>query len=74
MLSCGSLVLSDLASHYLTLVREPCGWRGSLNVARQLDKPGDARLTDHVPALASRDNARVFSLYDRCKARYGLCP
>lgn len=74
MPSYGSLVLSDLAAHYLTLVREPCGQRGRLNVGRLLDKQGDAKLTDHAPTLANYDKARVFSLYDRCKARYGLCP
>jgi hypothetical protein len=34
MPSHGSLVLSDLAAHYLTLVRESCGRRGRLNVAQ----------------------------------------
>jgi hypothetical protein len=47
---------------------------GPLNVARLLDKQGDAKLTDDMPTLANCDKARVFSLYDRCKARYGLCP
>jgi hypothetical protein len=74
MPSYGSLVLSDLAAHYLTLVREPCGLRGRLNVGRLIDKQGDAKLTDRVPTHANCDKARVFSLYDRCKARYGLCP
>ena len=70
----GSLVLSDLAAHYFMLVREPCGrWRG-LNVARLLNKQGDAKHADHMLRLANRDKARAFSLYDRCKARYGLCP
>jgi hypothetical protein len=74
MSSHGSLVLSDLAVHYLTLVREPCGRRRGLNVARLLDNKGDAKLADHMPTLANRDKARAFSLYERCKARYGLCP
>jgi hypothetical protein len=74
MSSHGSLVLSDLAAHYLTLVREPCGRRRGLNVARLLDKQGDAKLADQMPTLAHRDKVRAFSLYDRCKARYGLCP
>jgi hypothetical protein len=59
---------------YLTLVRESHGRRGPLNVARLPDKQGDAKLTDDMPTLANCDKARVFSLYDRCKARYGLCP
>jgi hypothetical protein len=70
----GSLVLSDLAAHYLTLVREPCRVSGRLSVARLIDKQGDAKLNDHMPTLANCDKARAFSLYDRCKARYGLCP
>jgi hypothetical protein len=74
MRSHGSLVLSDLAAHYLTLDRQPRGRRGRLNVARFLDQLGDAKLTDHTPTFANCDNARAFSLYDRCKARYGLCP
>jgi hypothetical protein len=74
MPSHGSLAVSDLAAHYLTLVREPRGRRRGLNAGRLLDKQGDAKLTDHVPTLANCDNARAFSLYGRCKARYGLCP
>jgi hypothetical protein len=74
MPSHGSLVLADLAAHYLTLDREPRGRRGGFNVARLLDQQGDAKLTDHMPTLANRDNPRAFSLYDQCKARYGLCP
>jgi hypothetical protein len=66
ILNYGSLVLSDLAA-YLTLAREPHGRRGRLNVARLLDKQGDAKLTDHVPTLGNSEKARVFSLYDRCR-------
>jgi hypothetical protein len=39
-----------------------------------LDKQGDAKLTEHAPALANYEKARAFRLYDRCKARYDLCP
>jgi hypothetical protein len=74
MPSHGSLVLSDVASHYLMLGREPCGQRGGVKVARLLGKQGDAQLVDHMPTVANRDKARAFTLYDRCKARYGLCP
>jgi hypothetical protein len=72
MPSHGSLVFSNLAAQYLAFVREPYGRRGRLNLARLLDKQGDAKLTDHM--LANSDEVRAFSLYDRCKARYGLCP
>jgi hypothetical protein len=74
MPSYGSLVLSDLAVDYLTLVREPCRRPGRLNVAHLQDKQGDAKVADHMPTLANCDMARAFNLYDRCKARYGLCP
>jgi hypothetical protein len=74
MPSHGSLILSDVAAHYLTLVREPCGRRGRLNVAHLLDKQGDAKPTNHTPSLRNRDNAGAFSLYDQCKVSYGLCP
>jgi hypothetical protein len=69
----GSLVLSDLAAHYLALVHEPCRRRGHLNVTL-LDKQGDDKLTEHAAALANYEKARAFRLYDRCKTRYGLCP
>jgi hypothetical protein len=69
----GSLVLSDLATQYLTAVREPCGRRGPLT-AHLLDKQGDAKPADHTPSLRNCDKARAFSLYDQSKARYGLCP
>jgi hypothetical protein len=68
-------LVATFAAHSRTLVREPCGPRGRLNIARLIDKQGDAKLTtDHVPTHANCDKARVFSRYDRCKARYGLCP
>jgi hypothetical protein len=63
----GSLVLSDLATQYLTAVRKPCGRGGPLNVAHLLDRQGDDKLTGQMPTLANCDRARAFSLYDRCK-------
>ena len=74
MPSHGSLVLSDLATQYLTAVREPCGRGGPLNVAHLLDRQGDAKPADHTPNLRNCDKARAFSLYDQIKAAYGLCP
>jgi hypothetical protein len=70
----GSLVLSDLATHYLAAIREPSGRGGPFTVAHLLDKQGDAKPANHTPSLRNCDKARAFSLYDRCKARYGLCP
>ena len=40
--------------------------RGHLNVTL-LDKQGDAKLTEHAPALANYEKVRAFTLYDRCK-------
>ena len=48
--------------------------RGIAVSARLIDKQGDDKLTDRVLTHANCDKARGFSLYDRCKARYGLCP
>jgi hypothetical protein len=58
----------------LTQDREPRGLRRPLNVADLFDKHGDAKVTDDAPAFANYERARAFSLYDRCKVRYGLCP
>jgi hypothetical protein len=74
MPSHGSLVLSDLAARYLKLVREPRERQGSLDIPRIFDKRVDTQFIDHMPTVVNRDKARAFSLYDRCKARYGLCP
>ena len=60
------------ANPRLAIIFEPCGRRGWLNVARLLD--GDAKLTDHMPTVANCDMVHAFSLSDRRKARYGLCP
>jgi hypothetical protein len=70
----GSLVLSDFAARYFTPASDPCRRRGPLKVARLLRKQDDPKFADHLPTLANCENARAFSLYDRCKARYGLCP
>jgi hypothetical protein len=74
MRSYGSLVQSDFAAQYLAHVREPWSRRGNLDVLRAPRKEGDDKLTGHMLTPAECDKRRAFSLYDRCKARYGLCP
>jgi hypothetical protein len=50
---------------------EPCGRRGRYNVERLVAAHGtDARLPDLLATLAS-EKSRSFSIYDRCKARFG---
>jgi hypothetical protein len=63
----------DFAAHF-TRNGEPRRLRRRLNVADLLDKHSDAKVTDDAPAFANYEKARAFSLYDRCKVRYGLCP
>jgi hypothetical protein len=68
----GSLVLSDVRRHgSLSIVCEPCGRRGSYNVARLIEQHGaDAKLTDLLQAIVKCPKARSVSIYDRCKAVY----
>lgn len=66
----GSLVLSDLRAPTLSIVCEPCGRRGSYNVARLMEEHGDAKLTDLLYTLANCSKARSVSVHDRCKAVY----
>jgi hypothetical protein len=67
----GSIVLSDVRSHTLSIVCEPCGRRGRYDVGRLMTEHGDARLTDLLVTLAACPKARSASIHDRCKAVYG---
>ena len=67
----GAVVLSDLRNPTLSIVCEPCGRRGTYNVARLMEQHGDAKLTDLLQTLANCPKARSASIHDRCKARYG---
>jgi hypothetical protein len=64
------LVVSDLATHHLTAVREPCGGRRRLKVAGLLHKRGDDKLSGQMPTPANCEKARSLSIHDRCKARF----
>ena len=65
----GSVILSDLREPTLTIVCEPCGRRGRYNVARLMEKYGDAKLTELLETLANCPKA-ISTIYDRCKAVY----
>jgi hypothetical protein len=55
----------------IILVCEPCGRRGRYAVARLIAERGDAKLTDLLPALASRSKrTNAASIYDRCRAGF----
>jgi hypothetical protein len=64
----GAFVLSDLRSQTLSIVCEPCGRRGSYNVARLMERHGDAKLTDLLQTLANCPKAKSASIHDRCRA------
>ena len=64
----GAVVLSDLRNPTLSIVCEPCGRRGTYNVARLMEQHGDAKLTDLLQTLANCPKARSASIHDRCKA------
>jgi hypothetical protein len=64
----GAFILSDLRSPTLSIVCEPCGRRGTYNVARLMEQHGDAKLTDLLPMLTNCPKAHSASIRDRCKA------
>ena len=55
----GAVVLSGLRSPALSIVCEPCGRRGTYNVARLMEQHGDAKLTDLLQTLANCPKARA---------------
>jgi hypothetical protein len=67
----GAVVLSDLRNPTRSIVCEPCGRRGTYNVAGLMEQQhGDAKLTELLVTLADCQKARSASVYDRCKAVY----
>ena len=66
----GSLTLSDVRGPNLTIACEPCGRRGRYNVAKLMERYGDAKLTDLLLMLADCQKAHSASVHDRCKAVY----
>jgi hypothetical protein len=63
--------LSDFRVPTLSIECRPCGRFGRYNVAKLIEKYGDARLPELLDVLADCPKARSQSVYDRCKAVYG---
>jgi hypothetical protein len=63
--------LSDFRVPTLSIECEPCVRRGRYNVARLMEKYGDARLPELLDVLANCSKAKSFSVRDQCKVRYG---
>jgi hypothetical protein len=66
-----AFTLSDVCEPTLTIVCQPCGRRGRYNVARLIEKYGDAKLPDLRHTLANCPKAHAHSIHDRCRVRYG---
>ena len=64
----GAFTLSDVRDPALSIVCEPCGRRGTYNVARLMELHGDAKLTDLLQTLANCPKVRSASVHDRCRA------
>ena len=64
----GALVLSDVRSPTLSIVCEPCGRHATYNVARLMERHGDAKMTDLLQTLANCPKARSTNIRDRCRA------
>jgi hypothetical protein len=60
--------LSDFRVPTLSIECEPCGRRGRYNIARLMEKYGDAKRPELLHVLADCPKARSQSVYDRCKA------
>ena len=64
-----AVVLADLRRPYPVDRRASrVAARGRYNVARLMEKYGDAKLPDLLQTLANCPKARSVSIYDRCKA------
>jgi hypothetical protein len=63
--------LSDFRVPTLSIECEPCGRRGRYNVAKLMEKYGDAKLPELRHILANCPKAHAHSINDRCKVRYG---
>ena len=63
--------LADFRVESISIECEPCGRRGRYNVAKLIEKYGDAKLPELRHVLAKCPKAKSFSMRDRCKVRYG---
>ena len=60
----GALTLSDVLSPMLSIVCEPCNRHGRYNVARLVEEPGDAKLTELLQRRANCPMAGSPSIHD----------
>jgi hypothetical protein len=65
-----AFTLIDVREPTVTIACQPCGHRGRYNVARLIERYGDAKILFVLPAIANCPKAQSFSVYDRCKVRY----
>lgn len=63
--------LSDVRTPALTIECELCGRADRYNVARLIERYGDASLPDLLHQLADCPKARSVRIHVRCKATYG---
>jgi hypothetical protein len=66
----GALTLTDVRGPSLSIVCALCGRCGRYNVAKLMERYGDAKLTDLLLTLADCQKAHSASVQDRCKAVY----
>ncbi len=66
----GALTLSDVRSSTLSIVCEPCSMCGVYNVARLMERHGDAKLPELLQTLTNCPKAHSANIHDRCKAVY----
>ena len=66
----GSLTLSDVRGPSLSLVCEPCGRHRRYNVAKLIERHGDAKLTDLLQTLVRCPKVRSANVHDRCRVVY----
>jgi hypothetical protein len=64
----GAMTLSDVSRPSLSIVCAPCGRCGRYNVAKLIERYGDAKLTDLLQTLADCQKAHSASVHDRCRA------
>jgi hypothetical protein len=62
--------LSDFRVPTLSIECEPCGRRVRYNIAKLMEKYGDAKLPELLQVLA-QCHKDPLSMRDRCRVRYG---
>jgi hypothetical protein len=64
----GAFILSDVLIPTLSIVCEPCGRHETYNVARLMERHGDAKMTDLLQTLANCPKACSANIHDQCRA------